>query len=116
VLSILENALDACAEGNSKQDNKKFLRFAVFEQDGYLNFEIQDTGVGLDKKTKSQLFQKPFSTKGKKGTGLGLFLAKQIVQMHQGEIEVESYLGRGSTFSLRFPLRPQPEISSIACG
>ncbi|MFO8033007.1 MAG: response regulator [Desulfohalobiaceae bacterium] len=116
VLSILENALDACIENQGTQNKKPFLRFAVFERGSYLTFEIQDNGVGLDKKTKSQLFQKPFSTKGKKGTGLGLFLAKQIVQMHQGEIEVESYLGRGSSFFLRFPLRPQPDISSISCG
>ncbi|MFP4588149.1 MAG: response regulator [Desulfohalobiaceae bacterium] len=115
VLSILENALDACKEIQGSQNREPFLRFAVFAGDSYLSFEIQDNGVGLDKKTKSQLFQKPFSTKGKKGTGLGLFLAKQIVQMHQGEIEVESYLGRGSTFTLRFPLKSQPQ-TSLSCG
>ncbi len=109
LLSILENALDACLEDSVSQVKDHFLRLTVSDKNGCLTFQIQDNGVGLDKKTKEQLLQRPFSTKGKKGTGLGLYLANQIVQRHQGEIEVESYAGRGTTFEIKLPLRAVAE-------
>jgi signal transduction histidine kinase len=53
--------------------------------------------------TKEQIFNLFYSSKGQFGTGLGLFIAKQVVQQHGGAIAVESALGRGSVFCVNLP-------------
>lgn len=70
---------------------------------------IQDTGQGIPKEALPHLFTKFFRVsgsleQGSKGTGLGLFIAKSIVEMHKGKIWVNSELGKGSTFSFSLPL------------
>jgi signal transduction histidine kinase len=66
--------------------------------------EVQDTGIGMTKKELSRLFEKFYRAKNEKaikvsGTGLGLFIAKQLVEKMGGKVFVESTLGKGSTFS-----------------
>ena len=76
--------------------------------DGDIKVAIQDTGMGMDDKTREHLFQK-FSkssksgTSGEKGVGLGLMITKQIIEQHGGSIQVESELGKGSTFYFLLP-------------
>ena len=69
---------------------------------------VQDTGEGIPKESLQHLFTKFFRISGKleqttKGTGLGLYISKEIIQMHHGEIWVESEAGVGSTFSFSLP-------------
>ena len=69
---------------------------------------VQDTGEGIPKESLPHLFTKFFRISGKleqttKGTGLGLYISKEIIKMHRGEIWVESELGKGSTFSFSLP-------------
>ena len=66
---------------------------------------ITDHGSGMDAKTQGRLFE-PFFTTTKRGTGLGLSIARQIVDLHGGTIEVESELGKGTTFRVELPLVP----------
>ena len=75
---------------------------------------ISDDGVGMDSEAKQRAFTAFFSSKGSSGTGLGLHIAQRITSQHGGGIEVESELGRGTTFSVRIPKRaarraPGPE-------
>jgi signal transduction histidine kinase len=58
-----------------------------------------------------RLFKVIYSTKGIQGTGLGLFIADQIIRQHGGDIVVESSLGQGSRFCVRLPRRPDPKAS-----
>ena len=58
----------------------------------------------MDAEVKEKVFQGFFTTKGSRGTGIGLMLTRKIVEAHQGSIEVESQKGRGSTFSIYLPL------------
>jgi len=65
--------------------------------------DIKDTGEGINKKDLEQIFDPFFTTKEPgKGTGLGLFIVKQIVERNGGSIRVESEPGKGTTFSLEF--------------
>lgn len=77
----------------------------VCDGGGCVGLSVEDTGIGIEAKHLPHLFQ-PFYrvTTGKEGTGLGLTIAKEIVDLHGGIIEVESAPGKGSRFTVRLPL------------
>jgi signal transduction histidine kinase len=74
---------------------------------------VKDTGPGIATETMSQIFRPFFTTKGH-GTGLGLSLAKRIVEDHGGQLEVASKVGQGSTFSVLLPFAQRHEMAAIA--
>jgi len=65
--------------------------------------QVKDTGEGMSKETRQQIFESLVSTKGARGTGLGLALTRKIVREHGGSIEVESELNKGSCFTIILP-------------
>lgn len=71
---------------------------------GELNVTIADTGNGIPREIRSTMFEPFVSTKGEKGTGLGLWIVKGIVEGHSGRIRVKSTVGRGTVFSMVFPI------------
>jgi GAF domain-containing protein/CheY-like chemotaxis protein len=95
--NILFNALDAMPGGGTVT-----LRTGV-EGDHVVGV-IQDTGVGMSPEVCQRIFDPFFSTKGERGTGLGLSVVYGIVTRHGGDVRVESEEGRGSVFTLRLPL------------
>jgi PAS domain S-box-containing protein len=71
--------------------------------------QVADTGIGIDSDNLPHIFQPFFRVVSEvEGTGLGLSIAKEIIEMHDGTIEVESLLGEGSTFTVRLGLVLQP--------
>lgn len=70
--------------------------------------EVSDTGVGRDEKTRQRCLEPFYTTKGEQGTGLGLAMVYGIVQRHRGEGEIQSELGRGTTFRMLLPLGEEP--------
>jgi CheY-like chemotaxis protein len=68
--------------------------------------EVHDTGVGMSETTRSRCLEPFFTTKGERGTGLGLSLVFGMTQRHGGELEIDSELGRGTTMRLIFPSAP----------
>jgi signal transduction histidine kinase len=110
LINILENAMDACRRDPSKKHHK--IVFSLKRQKGHILFEVLDTGIGMDEETQKKLFTPFFSSKGDKGTGLGLFIANKIVEQHGGKIDVKSTPGRGALFSINIP-EMLPESSKM---
>ena len=95
-INIIINALDAMPEGGS-------ISFNTWRGDDTVFVSISDTGDGMSEEVKKNIFDPYFTTKAPVGTGLGMSVAYGIVTRHGGMIEVESELGKGSTFTLQFP-------------
>lgn len=99
--NLLDNALQFTSAGRS-------VRLSVTRQDGAVELAISDEGVGIEPELLPKVFDRFFTTEnprtGNRGTGLGLAIAKSIVSANGGSISVRSELGRGSTFTVTFPL------------
>jgi PAS domain S-box-containing protein len=108
LLNLLENSLDACRMDKDKGDH--FIRLDVRRDEPWLLIEVEDNGLGMDQETREKIFSLFFSSKGIKGTGLGLFISNKIVDKHGGTIEVDSEPGRGTRFVVRLPLDAKPSI------
>jgi two-component system, NtrC family, sensor histidine kinase KinB len=83
--------------------------------DGFVRFTVSDTGTGILKEYQDRIFEKFFQVPGAgpKGTGLGLYIAKEIVSAHGGEIGVDSETGRGSTFWFTLPAVPYTDSKGM---
>ena len=106
--NLVFNALDAMPQGGSIPLR---TRTAELPTDGSapvaarLLIEIADTGTGMDEETRKRCLEPFFSTKGKRGTGLGLAMVYGTIQRHNGTIEIDSEPGRGTTMRLILPVR-----------
>lgn len=97
VYNIAANARDAMPEGGR-------LTITTRQVDGWVELRFMDTGPGVPPELGEGIFE-PFVSHGKReGAGLGLAIARRIVQEHGGEIDVESPAGNGATFRVRLPL------------
>ena len=98
LLNIIKNGREAMGRGGR-------LRLAVYPSGDWLVFEIEDTGRGMTPQVAAKIFE-PFFTHAKpQGTGLGMSMARSVVDGHRGTIRVESEPGRGTKFEVRIPLR-----------
>lgn len=98
--NLISNAIDAAA---MREEGGGTVLLRVRDESGDLIFEVIDNGCGMDWEVKGKVFTTFFTTKGGKGTGLGLLTTRKIVQEHGGRIEVESTPGQGSVFRIRLP-------------
>jgi PAS domain S-box-containing protein len=109
LLNLLENSLDAC-RSDSKKDRHR-IRLAARRAAPWLTIEVEDNGIGMDRETRERAFSLFFSSKGLKGTGLGLFVSNKIVDKHGGSISVDSEPGQGTRFLVRLPLEAKPSTN-----
>jgi two-component system NtrC family sensor kinase len=100
LVALLVNAVEAMPNGGT-------LRVSAERADGSVMLSIVDTGIGIPKEVMPHILEPFFSSKEQEGAvGLGLSVAYGIVQHHQGHIEVDSEVGRGTTFRIILPLHP----------
>lgn len=107
LLNLCANARDAMPKGGTLRISTAKVERRRPEADAaedYACLMVSDTGSGMDASTRERLFQPFFTTKGAKGTGLGMSVVAAAVEHHRGFVEVESEPGKGTTFSLFFPL------------
>ena len=101
VLNVVSNALDAVEE---RPDATVEIFLEADFQKQLVRVIVSDNGAGMKPETVAEIFDLFVSTKGSRGTGLGLTVSRKILREHGGDIRAESELGRGSRFVLEFPL------------
>ncbi len=94
--NLIFNAVDAMPAGGT-------ITLRSGTEDGQAMLEVCDTGSGMSEEVRSRCLEPFFSTKGENGTGLGLSMVFGIIKRHEGSVEIESELGKGTTFRIRLP-------------
>src|SRR5581483_10339277 len=109
--NLILNAVDAMPDGGTLtvRTRASGWGFGAREENAPTHgiLEVIDTGTGMSGETLKHCMEPFFSTKGKRGTGMGLSMAYGVMERHEGKLEIESKLGRGTTVRLIFPLRTQ---------
>jgi len=103
VFNLLDNAINYSHEQSA-------VKVSVFRKDREITINVQDHGIGIAKEHLSRLFERFYRvdkarSRSLGGTGLGLAIVKHIVHAHGGRVSVESFPGKGSTFSLHLPMQ-----------
>jgi C4-dicarboxylate-specific signal transduction histidine kinase len=110
LVNLIINALDAMA-----QTPTPVLRVRTERREGWCVVEVSDNGAGIAHEHMGRLFEPFFTTKPVgKGTGLGLSISYSLIQKQGGSITVQSHLGKGSSFTVRLPIRCQSSRSREA--
>jgi signal transduction histidine kinase len=113
LLNLVSNGIDACIYDTDTSKSWQVTVTSELVADAKsgqsILFRVTDNGMGMTDEVKSQLYTRFFSTKGGRGTGLGLLGSQKIIEEHGGVITVESTVGQGSIFSVQLEHKMPPE-------
>jgi len=104
LINLVENAIDACRVDKKKAAHQ--VRIGLKGYSDYIEFEVEDNGIGMDQEIRERAFSLFFSSKRGSGTGLGLFISNKIAQAHGGGIKIESELNKGTRMIVKLPRKP----------
>jgi signal transduction histidine kinase len=107
LLNLIINARQAMPRGG-----RLVIEVRENARTGMVELSVSDTGIGIPPERLRLIFEPFYTTKepdanGHGGTGLGLSVCRQIIEQHHGRIRVESLVGKGSTFTVKLPVRPE---------
>jgi signal transduction histidine kinase len=105
LLNLITNAIDACLFDEDTQKKWRVTLETSLEDGHTIRFDVSDNGAGMSKEVRDKLFTSFFSTKGHRGTGLGLMVTRKLVEEHGGRIAVTSAPGKGTTFTIHLPFQ-----------
>ncbi|HSV51294.1 MAG TPA: ATP-binding protein [Burkholderiaceae bacterium] len=108
LINLFFNAIDAMPDGGTLALRTKVAQGAPDAEEiqafQHVHLEVADTGMGMDEATRRRCLEPFFTTKGTRGTGLGLAMVYGVVERHSAEIEIDSTPGQGTTVRLVFPV------------
>ncbi|WP_319760461.1 response regulator [Maridesulfovibrio sp.] len=105
IVNFLENGVDACER--KIPGHEYFINVSARDLGDSIELTITDNGAGMDRETREKIFTLFFSSKGKRGTGIGLFISNQTIEQHGGRISVDSEQGQGTTFTITLPRKAE---------
>jgi PAS domain S-box-containing protein len=105
--NLIFNAVDAMPNGGPL-----ILRTRLMPERGVVQVEVVDGGIGMDEETRRRCLEPFFTTKGERGTGLGLAMVYGTMQRHSADCEIESAVGQGTTVRLSFAIPTQPAVGA----
>jgi signal transduction histidine kinase len=105
LLNLATNAMYACADIRCSHRDTEIVLRSRRPEGWAVEYEVADSGCGMDEETRKQVFRNFFTTKGYDGTGLGLMLTKKIVDAHGGTIDLDTEKGKGTRIRIRIPRR-----------
>ncbi|MEW6533711.1 MAG: ATP-binding protein [Thermodesulfobacteriota bacterium] len=108
--NLVTNAMDACKIDLWKDEHLVEMRTRR-GRNGSTIIEVADNGIGIDKDVREHVFEDFFTSKGDKGTGLGLMVTQKILREHGGSITFRSRPGQGTTFVATFPPKTRPNAA-----
>ncbi len=103
--NLIFNAVDAMPEGGTLTLRTRLLTTGSRSADDvtrYVQLEVTDTGIGMNEETRRRCLEPFYTTKGERGTGLGLAMVYGMVQRHSADLDIDSAVGRGTTVRLSF--------------
>lgn len=111
--NLVSNAMDACTWDPAVGEKEHVIEVrALPREGGGVVFEVQDNGMGISEENQRKVLSAFFTTKGIRGTGLGLLLTKKAAEEHGGGISFASEHGVGTTFTLQLPPAPPDEAGA----
>jgi len=113
LMNLVSNAIDACIFDENPSKKHHVIVKTAPDDEGFIRFEVTDNGSGMSDEVKEKLFTSFFSTKGAKGTGLGLLVTGKLIEEHHGRIHVSSKLGQGTTFTIQLPFETPDGIREM---
>jgi PAS domain S-box-containing protein len=109
LINLVENAMDACRVDTKKGNHVVRIKLRGYPE--YIEYEVEDNGIGMDQETRERAFSLFFSSKKGNGTGLGLFISNKIAQAHGGEIKIESELNQGTRMIVKLPRKSPSSVT-----
>ena len=106
LVNLIQNAIEAFGEESARLEGREITVDVMADPASGVVYRVCDNGPGMDNDTQKQIFKGFFTTKGTRGTGIGLMMTKRIVERHGGRIELTSGRGNGTCFSLHLPPHP----------
>ena len=104
LINLMINAVDAMENGG-------ILTITAYTEQPYVVLEIGDTGAGMDEEQKRRCLEPFYTSKGDRGTGLGLSMVYGVMQRHGGRLEIQSAIGKGTNIQLFFPHRDEISLA-----
>jgi PAS domain S-box-containing protein len=119
LINLVFNAVDAMPDGGLLTMRTRRCTSPVpgnGAAQAFAQVEIVDTGMGMDDDTRRRCLEPFFTTKGERGTGLGLAMVYGVAQRHGADIHIDSAVGRGTTVRMSFPIPAAPTAAGIAAA
>jgi PAS domain S-box-containing protein len=115
--NLIFNAVDAMPDGGpltvrTRVVQDEEIRSQEFPTRKFVQLEVLDAGVGMDEETRRRCLEPFFTTKGERGTGLGLAMVYGTIQRHSASIEIDSTVGKGTTMRLSFAIPATPPVGA----